>query len=275
MNLHMNPFSKLSVRSLLASAALAVVPAAASLAAAAHASASGKSASVANITDISTSGVIVGTSGNSVHVLLPSGSRLSATLPGAAMTYMDNQGQINPCEVVTMDYHQGSAGAVLDRFTPTAITTSPDVAVIGGGTCANQGDGALDVVGKIMQISKTGVTINVPGLGKHRFPLDPNSLVGGGNQPGDMVDLTFERSAPHMGVNIQTTEAFLSGTVTRVNSTKLTVRDPVSGHRTTFALGLGGFRHIARGHRVGVLYWVNAGVPQADSVTDFSSGVTN
>jgi hypothetical protein len=220
-------------------------------------------------------GVIVGTSGNSVHVELPGGSMLNATLPAAVMTYMHNQGEINACEIVTLAFHPAARGDVLSSFTPIAISTSPAIPVNGGGTCATQSDGGLDVVGPITQISKTSVTVATLGLGNKTFRLDPSTLVGGGNVVGDIVDLTFAPTGNPLANNIQTTEAFLTGTVTRVGSSSLTVRNLVGGHSTTFERGQGAFAHIRRGNQVGVLYWVNGGVPQADTVSDFSSGATN
>jgi hypothetical protein len=260
MNLRTHHISRFSIGSLLSATAILAMAVPATTLAVAPPEASG-------------TGVITGTNGNSVNIELANGSTLSATLPDAAMTYAGDQGEINPCEGITLTYHQDAGGAVLDSFTPTGITTSSAIPVDGGGTCATQSNGGLDVIGKIIRISKTGVTISASGR-TFSFPLDPTNLVGGGTRRGDIVDLTFDPSAQNLATNIQTTEAYVTGTVTRVSTRSLTLSTP-SGGRMTFAVGMGAFSRIHKRQRVGVLYWVNAGVPQADVVTDFSSGITN
>jgi hypothetical protein len=183
---------------------------------------------------------------------------------------MTNLGQINSCEAVAIEYHQGSNGPGLDSFVPIAVSISGLVPLLDGSTCAVETDGGLDVIGSITAISPTSITVSVNGLPIGSFPIDRTTGLAGGNQVGDSVDVTYDPTSGNLVTSIQTTEAFLTGTVTSVSPDSLTLNS--FGRSVTFGVGLGGFAHIAKGDQLGVLYSVNAGSPVADSVTDFTSG---
>ena len=92
------------------------------------------------------SGVITDIGSNDFTIQRPDGSTISPTMPASSLSYLSTEADISVCETVTVDYHSGADGPVLDTLTPTGIWVAP-ISESDGDTCADESDGGIDVVG--------------------------------------------------------------------------------------------------------------------------------
>jgi hypothetical protein len=217
-------------------------------------------------------GVIVETDAGSIKIQLPDGSTLSPALPAGALGYFTQNDDLSVCETVSIGYHPGAAGPELDDLVPTGISTSAAISIAGGDTCAALSDGTGDVVGTITSIASASVTLDVPGIGSEAFALDPAAGLTDGNELGDLVDVTFDPAAGNPASDVEWSEAYATGTVTSVGANALKLEDAVTGLTETFAPADASFHGVSIGDRVGIVYWVSAGDPQADDVEQLAAG---
>jgi hypothetical protein len=218
------------------------------------------------------SGVVVETGADFIKVQLTDGSTVTPALPAGALSYFTQDQDLSVCETVSIGYHPGAAGPVLDSLLPTGASTSAAVSVTGGGTCADNSDGGNDVVGTITQLTSATVTLEIPGIGSETFALDPAGGLTDGNGLGDLVDVTFDSGGANPASDVEWSEAYATGTVTSVSADALKLVDAVTGQTESFAAADATFAGVSKGDRIGVVYWVSAGAPQADDVEQLPAG---
>jgi hypothetical protein len=224
-----------------------------------------------NSSDSAASGVITDIGSNDVTIQLPDGSTVSPTMPASSLSYLNTDGDVSVCETVTVDYHSGAGGPVLDALTPTGISVAP-IAESDGDTCADESDGGIDVVGTITALSPASVTLDVPGQGALSFIVDPTQDLLDGNAVGDVVDVTYSENPGGIltATDVEFVEEYTTGTVTSADSDTLAIKDAITGQTDTFSPGDASFAGLSPGASVGVDYYNSAGQLQGDDVESLS-----
>jgi hypothetical protein len=219
-------------------------------------------------------GAITAINPSSIQFELGNGSSLTAALPAAAVTYFASSRVIRLCETAVLAYHQTSAGAVLDAMTPTGVSTAATISLAGGGNCSTQSDGETDVVGTIVSISPSDVTVRLPVGGQAKFRLAPGRRLQNNQRVGDLVDVTYD-AATRIAYDLEFSELYTSGTVLKVTTTWTTVKDAVTGATRKFVSGEASTAGINQRNKIGVVYYIHGGRTISDDIYDFSNRVNN
>jgi hypothetical protein len=219
--------------------------------------------------------VLVESDTDHVVLTMPDGSTVNALLPPAALTYINHNSDIWPCQVISFAYHQSPGGPVLDSFTPTGMSTSARIYVPADhDTCADENGGTTDVVGPITALASHTLAVTVPGVAPLTLSFDPTSGIATGAEVGDLVDVTY---APDLigtlvASNISWPELYTTGKVTTVGSDSFTIKDAVTGGYETFVPNDADFTPVSHGDVVSVTYYVSAGQLEADNISDYTAG---
>ncbi len=214
----------------------------------------------------------IGTS--SIQFLLPSGTTLTTTIPADAVTYFTENHVMEPCETTSIVYQESATGAVLASLIPTGITTSPAVALGGGGNCETNSDGEVDAVGTIIQLTPSNVTFALLNGSQVTWALAPGRDLQADEAIGDLADVTYEPST-ETAYNLESSELYTTGVVTKISYWSMTVKDAVTGQSVVFPPDAAAYLNINKGDRVGVVYWIDGGKPEADNVSDLTTGFAN
>jgi hypothetical protein len=223
---------------------------------------------------VTTSATITAISRSSITVLLPKGSSLTLGVPADAVHYFTLHRKLRPCDIASITYQALGRSHALASLTPVGVTTSPSVAVSGGGNCATHSDGESDAVGTITRLSAASVTLAVAGGGQRTWTLAPGRDLQSNEAVGTMADVTYD---PVSGIayDLESSELLTTGLVTKLSFTSITIRDLVTGKTTTFPADAAAYLNINRGDRVDIVYWINAGRPRGDNASDLTTGIAN
>jgi hypothetical protein len=131
-----------------------------------------------------------------------------------------------------------------------------------------------DAVGTITQLSTTGLTINVGGR-TMTFSCDPADDLTDGFATGDLVDVTYDSSGGALQASdVEYVEAEVTGTVTAVDTSSLTLTNSDTGQTQTIVADPDEdmFDGVSVGDGVVVTYHQSAGQLIADVVDDETAG---
>lgn len=211
------------------------------------------------------SGVITDVNSDAMSLQIGDGTELRLHAAGDTLSNLNLQ----PCDEVSVTYHQDAGILVADSVTPTGASTSGD--------CAP----SYDATGTITQVSADGITISTD-QGSQSFSVDPSSGLTDGYQVGDLVDVTYAVSPDgSMTVSdVEFVEEETTGSVTSVTSAvhggSLTITDDSTGHPDVFLadpatgvqINARAFNGILVGDSIDVTYHQSAGQLVADTVSE-------
>jgi hypothetical protein len=218
---------------------------------------------------ITSAATITSIGANSLGLLLANGQSLTAALPASAVNYFTSNDVMRLCETATVVYQTAGGGALID----TGVSTSSAVA-LAQGTCSSDSDGEIDLVGNILSISSSTVTLSLPGGIQVSIPLAPGRDLQADENAGDLADVTYNPSSD-TAFNVESSELYTTGVVTKVSPFSMTIKNAVTGASEVLPPDAAAYANINQGDTVGVVYWIDGGKPKADNISDLTTGASN
>jgi hypothetical protein len=167
---------------------------------------------------------------------------------------------LQPCSTADVTYHQDGGMLIADS---THVTGSSST-----GDCANAD--SQDAVGTITNVSRSSVTVSTQDGHTLTFGLQDSSVTDG-YSVGDVVDVSYfdNGDGTLSAYDVEYTEQDVTGTVTAVSASSLTLTDDSSGQPRTFTANPadGLFDGTAVGDHVDVTVHTSAGQSVVDSVS--------
>jgi hypothetical protein len=219
-------------------------------------------------------GVVDAIGRSSIAFVESNGTSVVTTIPASAVKYFTSNSVLRLCETAVFAYQKTSKGTTLDTMIPVGVSTASSVSLGSRGTCASTSDGEVDRVGLITALSPSSVTMFLLGAGTATFPLAPGRDLQSNEAVGDLADVTYNPSND-TAYNLETSELYMTGTVTKVSNHSITIRNSFSGLSETLAPDAAAYIKIRKGNVVGIDYYLDAGKPRADNVADLTNGVSN
>jgi hypothetical protein len=206
------------------------------------------------------SGVVVDVGDDAFMLQTPDGSQLRLHMSASALSAQN----LNDCDTVDVTFHQDNDLLIVDSVQVTGSSNSGD--------CSSGGDdGSTDVIGTITAVDGSGLTVSTD-QGPMTFAVDDPSITDG-FQVGDVVDVSYDQLSDGSldASDVEYSEQDVTGTVTAVSDSSLTVTDQGQSFTFTADPSQGVFDGVSVGDEVDVTYHMSSSQPVADAVDDQST----